>query len=123
MKTNKEAAVDFLQLVVKRKIHEAYQKYVHPDMQHHNVYFAGDATSLEKAMEESHAKFPNTVLEIKHVLGDGDLVAVHSHVRMTKDQLGVGVVHLFRFANNKIVEMWDVGQSVPETSPNKNGMF
>lgn len=123
MKTSKEAAIDFLQLVVKRKIHEAYQKYVDSKMKHHNVYFAGDAKSLEAAMEESHAKFPNTVLEIKHAVADGDLVAVHSHVRMEKEQLGVAVVHLFRFSNNKIVEMWDVGQEVPKESPNKNGMF
>ncbi len=123
MKTNKEAAVDFLQLVVKRKIHDAYQKYVDPQMKHHNVYFAGDAKTLEAAMEESHTKFPNTVLEIKHAVADGDLVVVHSHVRMSKEQLGVAVVHLFCFSNSKIVEMWDVGQEVPKQSPNKNGMF
>lgn len=33
------------------------------------------------------------------------------------------VVHIFRFDRNHIVEMWDLGQQVPENMPNENGMF
>lgn len=29
----------------------------------------------------------------------------------------------FRFENNKIVEMWDVGQLIPENMLNEMGMF
>jgi predicted SnoaL-like aldol condensation-catalyzing enzyme len=32
-------------------------------------------------------------------------------------------VHIFRFRGDKIVELWDLGQEVPESSPNENGMF
>lgn len=153
-KSRKEAAVSFLRLVVARRIREAYAAYVSPRMRHHNVHFAGDAASLEKAMEEAHAKFPDTTLDVKHALEDGDLVAVHSHVCMragaqvnapqpeaavhrtrsneraqvNAPQLEaavhrVAVVHLFRFEGNLIVEMWDIGQPVPESTPNENGMF
>jgi predicted SnoaL-like aldol condensation-catalyzing enzyme len=54
---------------------------------------------------------------------DGDCVAVHSHVRLRAAEPGIAAVHLFRFKNNRIVEMGDIGQAVPESSPNENGMF
>jgi predicted SnoaL-like aldol condensation-catalyzing enzyme len=33
------------------------------------------------------------------------------------------VIHIFRFEEDRIVELWDVGQEIPEDSPNDNGMF
>ena len=57
------------------------------------------------------------------MLEDGDLVAVHSRVRQKPGDLGAAVVHIFRFQGDRIVELWDMGQSVPENSPNENGMF
>jgi predicted SnoaL-like aldol condensation-catalyzing enzyme len=63
------------------------------------------------------------VLEIQHVLQDGELVAVHSRVRHDPTDRGAAVVHLFRFTGDRIAELWDVGQEVPEVSPNDDGMF
>lgn len=121
--TNKEAAISFLRHVVSGKIREAYATYVAKDMRHHNMMFAGDAASLEKAMEENHSQFPSKVIEVKRALEDGDLVAVHSHVRLRANEPGFATVHIFRFEGHRIVEMWDIGQPVPQESPNKNGMF
>jgi predicted SnoaL-like aldol condensation-catalyzing enzyme len=75
------------------------------------------------AMEENAARNPNKVLEIQRALEDGDLVAVHSRVRRKPGDLGAAVVHIFKFEGNLIVELWDMGQAVPEDSPNENGMF
>jgi predicted SnoaL-like aldol condensation-catalyzing enzyme len=36
---------------------------------------------------------------------------------------GIAVVHIFRFQGNNIAELWDIGQAMPENSPNENGMF
>ncbi|MEK6867993.1 MAG: hypothetical protein AABX98_04170 [Nanoarchaeota archaeon] len=44
-------------------------------------------------------------------------------MKTNKEQRGVGVLHIFRFSHGKVVEMWDLGQEVPEYSPNTNGMF
>ncbi len=120
---NKEIAVSFLKTVVARKIDEAYAKYVAPQMRHHNAYFPGDAESLKKGMIEAHIQFPDTTIDIKQVVEENNKVAVLSHVQMKPNGPSVAVVHMFRFENGKIVEMWDVGQQVPEKSPNKNGMF
>ena len=55
--------MSFLSLVVAGNIREAYATYVSPDMRHHNMAFAGDAASLEKAMEENHVQFPHKILD------------------------------------------------------------
>jgi predicted SnoaL-like aldol condensation-catalyzing enzyme len=30
---------------------------------------------------------------------------------------------IFRFDGNHIIEMWDLGQQIPDNMPNENGMF
>lgn len=121
--TLKEKAVSFLQLAASQEVREAYHRYTGPDFRHHNPYFRGDADSLMLAMEENAIKNPHKVLEVKHIIEDGDLVAIHSHVKQNQDDLGIAVVHIFRFHNDLIVELWDVGQQIPENSPNENGVF
>jgi predicted SnoaL-like aldol condensation-catalyzing enzyme len=121
--SHKEAAMAFLRLVASGSVREAYRKHVSPDFRHHNAYFSGDAESLAAAMEENAARNPNKTLEIQRALQDGDLVAVHSRVRLNPGDLGMGLVHIFRFQGNLIAELWDIGQAVPERSPNEYGMF
>ncbi|WP_338452773.1 nuclear transport factor 2 family protein [Niallia oryzisoli] len=119
----KEKAVSFLQLVASGEVREAYSRYTGPDFRHHNPFFRGDADSLMLAMEENAIKNPHKVFEVKRVIGEGDMVAVHSHVKQNQEDLGGAVVHIFRFQNDLIVELWDVGQPIPENSPNENGVF
>ena len=119
----KEKAVSFLQLVASGEVREAYDRYTGPGFRHHNPFFPGDADSLMLAMEENATKNPHKVLEVKRVIGEDDTVAVHSHVKQNPDDLGGSVVHIFRFHNSLIVELWDVGQPIPENSPNENGVF
>lgn len=106
---NKEAAVQFLQLIVAGRIEEAYRKYVDVGGKHHNPFFPAGFPALQKAMSDNHVKFPNKQIAVKHVLGDGDLVAVHSHIILRPGETGVAAVHLFRFQGDKVVEMWDCG--------------
>lgn len=119
----KEKAVSFLQLVASGKVREAYQTFISPDFRHHNPYFRGDAESLLLAMEENAALTPNKILEVKIAIQENDKVAVYSHVRQHQGDLGGAVVHIFRFQDNQIVELWDIGQPIPEDSQNENGMF
>lgn len=119
----KEKAVSFLQLVASGKVREAYQTFIGPEFQHHNPYFRGDAESLMLAMEENATMNPDKLLEVKLALQENDTVAVHSHVKQNSNDLGVAVVHIFRFQDNQIVELWDIGQPIPADSPNENGMF
>jgi predicted SnoaL-like aldol condensation-catalyzing enzyme len=121
--THKEKAVTFLQLIASGKVREAYQKYIGPDFRHHNPYFPGDADSLMLAMEEDAAQNPHKTLEVKQAIQEEDTVTVFSHVKQNADELGWAIVHIFRFQDDQIAEMWDIGQAVPVDSPNENGVF
>jgi len=125
MSTNdyKQIATDFLMLASKGKTREAFGKYVDKKFKHHNIYFKGDGESLMIAMEDNARKNPNKFLEIKKTLQDGNLVATHSHVRQNPGDPGAAVVHIFRFEDDKISELWDLGQPVPLETVNENGMF
>ena len=119
----KRAAVEFLTLATSGKIDQAYEKYVDMQGKHHNPYFAAGFAALKKGMIENHAQFPNKRLTVHHVLGDGDLVAVHFDVVLSPGGKPIAGMHVFRFEGDKIVEMWDVGQPVPADSPNTDGVF
>lgn len=119
----KAAATEFLRMAAIGRVREAYERYISPGFRHHNVYFPGDRESLLKGMEEAAARQPGKTLEVKRVIAEGDLVAVHSHLRVPGMEPGIAVVHIARFEGERIAEMWDVGQVIPKESPNQNGAF
>ena len=120
---NKDSAISFLNLAASGKVREAYSKFVGAGFRHHNPFFEGSAEALMAGMEENALQNPNRVLEVKRAIAEGELVAVHSHVRQNPEDLGAAVVHIFRFENGRIVELWDLGQPLPAQSPNQYGMF
>lgn len=123
MKNNQDVAVSFLELASSGRVSEAYTKYVGEGFRHHNPFFEGSAEALQAGMEESARQSPDKVFTILRTVSEGDFVVTHSHVQQNSTQRGVVVVHIFRFENGKIIELWDVGQPIPESSPNQNGMF
>ncbi|HSC55528.1 MAG TPA: nuclear transport factor 2 family protein [Phnomibacter sp.] len=121
--TIKEIAQDFLKRCAQGNSREAFSLYASREFKHHNAYFKGDGDTLMTAMEEAALQNPNKIFEIKRALQDGEMVAVHSHIRQQPGEAGAAVMHIFRFNNNKIVELWDFAQAVPENMVNENGMF
>lgn len=119
--SNKETAIRFLETCALQSPAAAFEKYVNSDFKHHNQYFQGDAASLIEAMIESDKAEPNKSFTVKQVFDAGDRVAVYSHV--VKEKMQIAVVHMLRFENGKISEMWDVGQIIEKDSPNENGIF
>ena len=119
----KAIATEFLENAASGRIAEAYARHISPDFRHHNPYFPGSATALQKGMRESAEKNPNKLFEIQHVLWDGDFVAVHSRLRQSHLSTDIAVVHLFRFRDGLIEELWDIAQVQPEEMVNEQGMF
>lgn len=120
---NKNAAVSFLEMASSGKVDQAYSKFVGDEFMHHNPYFEGSATALSAGMKENAIQNPNKMFEVKRVIAEGDFVVTHSLVKQKPGDLGAAVVHIFRFENEKIEELWDLGQPIPEKSPNQYGMF
>ena len=119
----KNAAVTFLTMASSGDVDAAYSKFIGDGFRHHNPFFEGSAESLQAAMKENAKQNPAKTMEVKRVIAEGDLVVTHSHVRQNPNILGAAVVHIFRFENGRIVELWDLGQPIPEQPLNNNGMF
>ncbi len=131
-KTHKKIAVEFLSLISAGRPKEGLRFFA-PDCKTHNPYTLGGMNELidamiavqkqssEGIMKGSKADFK---LAIRQVIGDGDLVAMHTQVASSKpSEGGLRQVHLFRFSGDKIIEYWDITQMVPENAPNAAGTF
>lgn len=121
--THKQQAHEFLRLAAAGQAKEAFRLYVGDGFIHHNAYFKGDGHTLMTAMDESAKANPDTNIVMLRSLEDGDLVAVHSHVTHIADEPGYVVMHIFRFVNDKIMELWDFGQAIPTDLVNEHGML
>jgi len=121
--TNKEKALDFLQLVVSGEVDKAFEQYIDLSGKHHNIHTPAGFPALAQGMKDSDVQFPNKQFKTLFALEDGDKVAVFSSVVLKPKELEVAVTHIFRFAGDKIVEMWDVGMILPEPPMNTDGAF
>ena len=119
----KDIATRFLLLASTGRVHQIIATDVAPGFRHHNPWFTGDGEALFAAMDQNARDNPGKRLEIQRVLRDGDLVAVHSKVVHSPQDRGFATVHIFRFEGDRIAELWDLAQQVPEDSPNRCGMF
>lgn len=117
----KQIAINFLKSASSGRVKEAYSQYVAEDFIHHNACFKGTREALLTAMEEAHQNDPNKSFEVKQCFEDGNSVITHSLV--IKANMEIAVVHIFRFENEKIAELWDLGMVLDPNSPNANGPF
>jgi predicted SnoaL-like aldol condensation-catalyzing enzyme len=116
-------ALDFLKLAAAGHVDEAFERHVAPNFRHHNPSVRGDAAALKEAMQASARENPDKCLEVQRAMQDGNEVAVFARVRQRPDDQGFGLIHLFRFEDGMIAELWEVAQAVPADSVNENGMF
>jgi predicted SnoaL-like aldol condensation-catalyzing enzyme len=121
--SNRKIALSFFNLVLSGEFRKWFDKHTSQDFIHHNQYFKGDRESLIVAVEEDAKNNPNKQVEVKMLLADDNLVSTYSHVKQNPDDPGFALMHIFRFEDTRLVEMWDINQAILEDSPNENGMF
>jgi len=120
---NRAIVLDFVDLFyAQRKVRAAFDKHVGEPYVQHNPNILDGREAAIAALEPKFSA-PAARFEIQRVLVDGDLAAVHLHARLTPGAAGGAVVDLFRLAEGKIVEHWDVLQPVPERCVNPHPMF
>jgi predicted SnoaL-like aldol condensation-catalyzing enzyme len=121
---NKKIAVAFLTMIFnEHKVEEAFQLYSVPDYKQHNPYAASGAKAAIDFLGPYLKQNPEARTEIIRVIAEGDLVAIHNNPKANAKDRGRAVVDIFRIANGKVVEHWDVVQDIPEKSANSNTMF
>ena len=119
---NKKLVVDFYRTVfIEKRVVEGFERFVAPQYIQHNPLLA---TGREAAVTFLAPRITReSITDIKRVVAEGDLVVLHVHSRANLNDRGRAVIDIFRVADGKIVEHWDVIQPVPEKSVNTNTMF
>lgn len=126
---HKKIAMEYFKLISSGKYKEGLRFFA-PDCITHNPFISGSIEGLVDAMiaasEDIGVQNMEPGFGVKHVLADGDFVAVHTELLNSKSKPGEGglrQVHLFRFKGDKIVEYWDITQQVSPDMPNAAGAF
>jgi predicted SnoaL-like aldol condensation-catalyzing enzyme len=120
----KAMVVEFYRMAFQQhRVQEAFDRYVGPTYTQHNPGVPDGAAATIRFLSTRFQQTPQATSAIKQVIAEGDLVALHVLSTSGPDDRGRAIVDIFRVANGKIVEHWDVIQSVPETAANPNTMF
>lgn len=121
---NKKLVREFYEMAFNQhKPTEAAKKYIGDKYIQHNPHVPNGAKPFYEYFESFFKANPDSHVEIKRALADGDLVVLHLHSKQNKTDLGRAIVDIFRVENGKIVEHWDVIQAVPEKTASGNSMF
>jgi predicted SnoaL-like aldol condensation-catalyzing enzyme len=121
---NKKIVVDFFNvLLVQKRPREAFEKHAAKKYIQHNPVADDGWDGAIKFLSDWFAKNPRAIIEIKKVIAEGDLVAIHHHMRTSPELRGSAAVDIFRVENGKVAEHWDVVQPIPEKSANPHPMF
>jgi predicted SnoaL-like aldol condensation-catalyzing enzyme len=93
-----------------------------PDYIQHSPLAATGAQGLKDFLDWARSTSPNAEHRVKRLFVDGDYVIAHVHVIINPGERGNAVVDIFRIADGRIAEHWDVAQEV-RSSANENGVF
>ena len=120
---NKQNAIDFYQMAYDGNPAEAVRQYVGDIYIQHNPLVGDGPEPFIAYFERMGKEYPNKSIEFVRVIGEGDLVALHTHQVWPGNEEYV-TMDFFRFdEHGKIVEHWDSMQLIPKESANGNTMY
>ncbi len=116
--TNKEKAVAVLESLESGE-KESIENFVSSEKYiQHNLSFENGREGLTGSLE--YLKSIGTKVEVKRVIEEGDLIAVHSEYELNGPK---AIFDIFRFENGKIVEHWDNIQEIVTDTANGHTML
>lgn len=123
LEANKQTVLEFYETAFNRKDIAAVAAFIGDRYVQHNPQIADGLPGLQARLQELAATFPQLHVRVRRIFSEGDHVAAHVHAVRVPGQRGVAIMDMFRLADGKLVEHWDVMQDIPEQSQNSNGMM
>ena len=95
------------------------------DFIQHNPDISEGITGQEAYFVEMTTNKPNYIATIKHIVADGDYVAVHWHYGddVENEYVGSALIDLYKLADSLIIEHWDVSMTPKINTASGNSVF